>query len=843
MIRSGICLGILFCFMVLAPVSPVSDPGYSDETPHLMPLNPDVVEQAIARDGKIEPSVTESRFVARGDRRINVPGAARDLKSQEVRAIVLLVEFTDNPPGGPTTRYSEAVFDSMLFGQTYIRGGLDTTTDRTLKNFYDEISYGDVDIITLHMPGAIGWVTAPDDYTYYCEPDGSHDNGFGAYPRNVQRLVMDAVLAADPFVDFSQYAAGGEVENLFVIHAGSGAEWNGGSTLIWSHAWSIDSDDGWGTTPPDLFVDGVQITNYSMEPECGGNTTGEGGGTSGPYLPTVGVYAHEFGHVLGLPDEYDYGYESSGTGRFSLMAGGSWNRFPNTGECAGNSPAHPSAWGKAYLGFITPVEVSGSLLGASIPPTETTNVNALYKLTNPASGGQEYWLVENRQQTGFDEGFIRMTANAHGLLIYHVDEDVLASTFWRPNEAECVSGGTYLGEDNCDCQSAPTASNGEKWYGISVEQADGGYGLELGSSSGYWDDFYNDITGSTTFDDTTIPNSSSYGDCSFPVAVRNVTGNSGTMTADFYVAGPSCQVAPASLDFGTVTVGDFVDDTFTITNNGIGTLNGTVGETCSHYSIVSGGGAYSLGAGQSVVVTVRFEPTVSGTHNCTVTTGAAGCSDVSCTGAGEDPPACDVDPVSLDFGAVSIDTFIDDTFTITNGGGGLLTGTVSEACDHYSIVSGDGAYSLANGDSVVVTIRFEPTVLGTHNCTVTTGAAGCGDVALTGIGDISTALGDAFSDVPQQVARFELHQNSPNPFNPMTVISFDLPVGQHTRLTVYTVDGRRVKTLLDEHVPAGRHEVTWTSRDNFGRDVPSGLYFYRFETAVYSETRRMVLLR
>jgi immune inhibitor A len=920
----------LFMLFALSPAFSAPDPAPEPEatTPHLMPLSPDVIEAARARGEKITPSMTEARFANKGDGKINSLEAPLAPLSQTVKAIVILVDFTNDPPGGPSTRYSEAVFDSMLFGQTYIRGGADTTNDRTLKNYYDEVSYGDVDIVTLDMPGDIGWVTAPNSYEYYCEPDGTHDNGFGPYPRNVQRLVMDAVSAADPYVDFSQYAVGGVVRNLFIVHAGSGAEWNGGPTLIWSHAWSI----AWY----DFYVDGVQIASYSMEPECGGNTTGEGGSVSGPWLPTVGVYAHEFGHVLGLPDEYDYGYESSGTGRFSLMAGGSWNRSPNVSECAGNSPAYPSAWGAIELGFITPVLVTDCQLGASIPPRETTNVNAVYKLTNPASGGQEYWLVENRQQTGFDEGLVRMGTDAHGVVIYHVDENVFSSSGGRPNEAECVSGGVYRGEDNCDCDLLPAnPTNGEKWYALSIEQADGQYDLELNANSGDPDDFFGSLTGSTDFDDMTVPNTTSYYDCSNTVAVRKISGSTGTMTADLYgsadgqvspanldfgnvavgsfaddsftitntgsgtltgtvsescshfsivsgggsyslnsgqsrvvtvrfqptVAGPhncsidtgsdccglvpctgigeaapACLVDPVSLDFGTVTVGGSTDDTFTITNTGGGTLAGTVSEACGEYSIVSGGGAYSLGAEQSVVVTVRFAPTTAGPHVCTIETGSAECADVDCTGAGEDPPACLVDPVSLDFGTVTVGGSTDDTFTITNTGGGTLAGTVSEACGEYSIVSGGGAYSLGAGQSVVVTVRFTPSTGDTFVCVVETGETSCSDVSCLGVGEDLT-------DVPSQVSSFALHQNSPNPFNPMTVISFDLPRDQLVRLSVYTMDGRRVATLRDGIMPAGQHEATWTGTDDGGRPMPSGLYFYRMEAGPFSETRRMILVR
>ncbi len=506
-----------------------------DAAPDFMPLNPEVVQQYKDAGKPIPRTMTEAHFADREPASINQLPLQPLSPGDSVKAIVLLVQTTDNPPGGPTTRFTPGVWDSMLFGTAYVRGGSDTSVTKTLKNFYDEVSYGTVDIVTLDLPSVVGWVTAPNNYTYYCEPDGTHDNGFGPYPRNVQRLVMDAVTAADPFVDFSLYASGGIVQNLFVVHCGSGAEWSGGPTLIWSHAWDIRSTD-WGITPPALYVDGVQVGPYSMEPEAGGDTVGEAGAPMTPMLPTVGVYAHEFGHVLGLPDEYDYGYQSNGTGRVSLMAGGSWNRVPDIyPDCAGNSPAHPSAWGTAFLGFVTPVEVTTTTTGITIPPIETTSTNAIYKVTYPGTSGKEYWLLENRQQLGFDEGFSRMTADAHGLCIYHVDENVFDRTFWRPNEAECVSGGTYQGETNCDCASLPAAPNGEKWYGISVEQADGLYQLELGTSGGYWQDFYSSATGSSEFGPSTTPNSSSYYNhysCQGLAAATNISEVSQNITLD-----------------------------------------------------------------------------------------------------------------------------------------------------------------------------------------------------------------------------------------------------------------------------------------------------------------------
>ncbi len=524
--------------LVLACAAPGRSSARPDAAPDLMPLDPEIVQSYEAMGRQVPRSSAEARFAGRPGLRINRLARPAALAATSVKALVLLVQFADAAPGGPATRFRSTIWDSMLFRDNYLRGGADTTTTRTLKNFYNTVSHGTVDVVTLNLPSATGWLTAPNIYTYYCEHDGTHDNGFGPYPRNVQRLVMDAVIAADPTVDFSQYAVGGVVQNLFVVHAGSGAEWSGGGDLIWSHAWGIAGDDGFGNTPPPLFVDGVRVDGYSMEPEAGGNTLGENSSpVSGPLLPTVGVYAHEFGHVLGLPDEYDYGYESAGTGYFSLMAGGSWSRTPNVyPDCAGNSPAQPSAWGMAYLGFVTPIEVATFAAGVTIPPSETTGPGAIVKVVQPGSGGMEYWLFENRQQIGYDAGFSRMGANAHGLCIYHVDENVLARSFWRPNEAECVSGGVYRGQRNCDCDTLPAnPSNGERWYGISVEQADGLYQLELNANGGGWTDFYSSATGVASFTPATVPNTSSYytaNDCAGVVSATNIVESGGNITLD-----------------------------------------------------------------------------------------------------------------------------------------------------------------------------------------------------------------------------------------------------------------------------------------------------------------------
>jgi hypothetical protein len=83
----------------------------------------------------------------------------------------------------------------------------------------------------------------------------------------------------------------------------------------------------------------------------------------------------------------------------------------------------------------------------------------------------------------------------------------------------------------------------------------------------------------------------------------------------------------------------------------------------------------------------------------------------------------------------------------------------------------------------------------------------------------------------------------PNPFNPQTTIAFELPRDGRVAVTVHTLAGETVATLVNGERTAGRHEVVWSGRDADGRPVPSGVYLYRLVARDHRESRRMVLLK
>ena len=88
-----------------------------------------------------------------------------------------------------------------------------------------------------------------------------------------------------------------------------------------------------------------------------------------------------------------------------------------------------------------------------------------------------------------------------------------------------------------------------------------------------------------------------------------------------------------------------------------------------------------------------------------------------------------------------------------------------------------------------------------------------------------------------------LSQAYPNPFNPVTTIRYDLPLGTDVHLVVFDILGREVKTLVNEKQEAGFKSVKWNGRNDMGQTVSAGMYFYRIHAGSFSKVQKMVLLK
>ena len=515
---------------------------------------PPVYPSAFARPGSASAPFYGSgapRFPKRPPG-VDAPALPRQTAGAHYRAVVILVQFRDWP--ADTLNHTPAKFADLLFSSG-------THPTGSLRDYYNEVSRGafDVDGIVTR------WYTLSRDYAAYANGQG----GFGAAPFNAQQMALDAVRAADPDVDFSQFDNDGpdgipdsgdddgEIDALFIVHAGPGGEETASDNDIWSHKWNLP-----GTA---AAVDSVLAFAYTTQPERWQRTTPS---TTAGDLMSVGVFCHEFGHVLGLPDLYDTSGlpgANEGLGEWDLMASGLYNHMP--GEPTGSKPAHLSAWSKMRVGWLEPVWVLQDTLAVTIPPVENTGL--AYRLwTNGVDAG-EFFLVENRQPIGFDAALVRSTREAdttgngvaHGLLLYHVDPGIIGNNLAVHKMVDIEEGGGieaasgFTGVQNLDM---------EKGTGVS-ETACEGRVIVVGTRGDLYDPWPG-LGGRTSFGAFSCPNSNSYCGGISQVSVNNIAetgpGPVRDITADLIVSGTTVRR-------GTVIVDDTSFDGNSNNGNGL----------------------------------------------------------------------------------------------------------------------------------------------------------------------------------------------------------------------------------------------------------------------------------
>lgn len=322
----------------------------------------------------------------------------------EVHSLVILVQFAD-------TKFSTVGSDAHQFfnnmlnepGFTYSNGA-----NGSARDFYLNSSNG------RFQPqfDVIGPVTLPEKYSYYGANQGSSvDN-----PARLEQFVREACTLADPLVDFSQYDHNqdGYIDNIYFFYAGKGEADSGDGNALWPHsAYYSDIATQAGAAQTSLKLNGVEVGNYTCSNEINGTLIT-------PQPAGIGTFVHEFGHVLGLADHYDvnYGITTFAPGSFDTMAQASYNNN-------GNTPAAFSAYERACLGWLDLTMLKNGVDTLNVLP-DLNDSNKAYMVPVGGSNDQEYFIMENRQQKGWD-AFIP----GHGMLLWHIDYDAKA---WEKNE-------------------------------------------------------------------------------------------------------------------------------------------------------------------------------------------------------------------------------------------------------------------------------------------------------------------------------------------------------------------------------------------------------------------------
>jgi immune inhibitor A len=420
------------------------------------------------------------------------------------KTLVLLAKFTDQQES-----YSAASFQELMF----------STTSSSVRDYFQEISYTNLDII----PASETCGTANDGITEWTNLGRVHpDPGIITDERN-QQIVKDVLIANNGCINFASFDTNLngfiDTEELVIVVVVAGFEQAAGAQTpsVWAHSWSLDE-----ISPP--VLDGMVVGNslYGGYAQFGEQQV--------DHQATIGVMAHEFGHVVGWPDLYDIDYSSSGVGDWSLMGYGAWNQT----TLAGDSPAHADAFLKWYQGWLNPTAVNLTMSDVEIPQVEDNPVVYLLRL-NPKgidwrygsrSGRGEYFLVEYRQKTLYDTGL-----PGCGLLYWHIDESV-----------------THTINANAD-EDHPL---------IALMQAESYNELYYGINNGDASDPWPGDTNHFSFNVDTTPNSKLYsGDDSF-VSIRiEVTGCPTTMRTNLTYAptapGTFAKLSPVNLSTGWST--------------------------------------------------------------------------------------------------------------------------------------------------------------------------------------------------------------------------------------------------------------------------------------------------
>lgn len=429
---------------------------------------------------------------------------------------VILIAFPDDPP-----IYSPLDFYDLLFG----RG------TNSLSDYYREVSYGAFNVSGGSAEKVFGWFTASKAHDYYGANDSS---GSDRWPGD---LAYEAIRqAAEAGVNFAEYDTNGDcfVDMVAIVHSGSGEDAGGASSDIWAHSWSLSEAKGAGYSHYGAYDTGIacpsdhskkiMVDDYTMQAERF---------PSGMGMQTIGVFAHEYGHVLGLPDLYDTDGTSQGVGNWSLMGDGLWNSVGEGGVffMVGNRPAHLDAWSKYKLGWISPKQVTGTL--ANIPIQAASTAPDAYQLLSGSPAKGEYFLVENREKSNFDAGL-----PGSGLLIWHVDAAV------ANNMKECWPGGPY------SCAS--------RHYKVALVQADGHNDLNENINRGDDGDPFPGTAGVTSFDDISSPASTLYNGKASGISVSNISQPGPVMNATLSVSGHAqaasvYTISAAATAGGTIT--------------------------------------------------------------------------------------------------------------------------------------------------------------------------------------------------------------------------------------------------------------------------------------------------
>jgi M6 family metalloprotease-like protein len=376
------------------------------------------------------------------------------------RILVLLVDFEDQPRHG-----SAAYFEDMFFGRHDGEHAGRPYPHETMSELYSRMSG---ERLTFDGHKVIDWMRAPQPYTYYtsyavvdgvesdrgCYGLGYETRGFESGSWQLVKWALEKAVLVHG-VDLLEYDndEDGFPEGIFVVHAGTGAEQTGQLEDRNCDPELGRGGDIWSHQHRNIF--GGVVLSYVVGPERSIHSKNG--------LVGMGVWAHEFGHILGLPDLYaSIKGDGYGLGCWDLMsyAIGSCVR-PYAGDDPGQDPNELGVWSRSVMGWAEPKAVTANVCNRQVEPL--VHGGDTFRITPNPKQTYDYFLVDYRARAGLDKDL-----PAARVCIWHIDERRTGGML--PNVKAC----TRDGGDAAACASVH--------YAVSLVQPDGEYSLERGTS-------------------------------------------------------------------------------------------------------------------------------------------------------------------------------------------------------------------------------------------------------------------------------------------------------------------------------------------------------------------------
>lgn len=346
------------------------------------------------------------------------------------RSLVILVNFTDK-----SFRSTSAVqeFQRLLNESSYSDNG----ATGSARDYFKASSNG------AFSPqfDVVGPYTLSNNMAYYGAND---EDDYDVRPAD---MVVEACSLANKDINFADYDADndGYVDNVFIYYAGYNEAEGGPENTVWPHRWWVYPGNYSGSRT----FDGKMVSDYACTSELQGNT--------GSRMCGIGTFAHEFGHVIGLPDHYHTEDPDKNTLNYwSIMDMGSYLN-------EGRTPPAYSSYDRFFLGWLRPEELNTPSQRAVHPLSQSTTAlthprgqafllsatshNLLGSLPSPA----EFFMVEYRKKTGWD-AFLP----GEGMLIWHIDYD---QTAWDDNSPNNYTGTTQTADSHMRIYLQPLSGN------------------------------------------------------------------------------------------------------------------------------------------------------------------------------------------------------------------------------------------------------------------------------------------------------------------------------------------------------------------------------------------------